>query len=213
MEDLNSVEPDPDHYAFPSLPKLKVINMILSFYGFLDEVEKLMSRLSHESQEHFKDNEKQLKKTIVNWKPEITGLIDFGDQNEDWNNIYPTKEQIEKHPRDRLIKLKTIRYKEYYFGELSGIQFEFTNGIKTPMFETERAKRKDPLIELKTIEIDTSKTIGRICMKVSDGSYINGLRLVDNNGNYIVDVNWDEITNEGEWIEHEIPEGHEIIGI
>ena len=81
------------------------------------------------------------------------------------------------------------------------------------MFDTERAKRKDPLIELKTIDIDTSKTIARICMKVSDGSYINGLRLVDDNGNYIVDVNWDEITNEGEWIEHVVPEGHEIIGI
>ena len=50
------------------------------------------------------------------------------------------------------------------------------------MFETERAKRKDPLIELKTVHIDTTKTIAKICMKVSDGSYINGLRLVDNKG-------------------------------
>ena len=81
------------------------------------------------------------------------------------------------------------------------------------MFETERAKRKDPLIELKTINIDTSKVIAKICMKVSEGSYINGLRLVDTKGVYVVDVTWDEITNEGEWIEHEIPEDQEIIGI
>ena len=70
----------------------------------------------------------------INWKPELTGLIDFGDVNEDWNNIYPTTDQIKHFPRDKLIKLKTIRYKQYYFGELSGIQLEFTNGITTPMF-------------------------------------------------------------------------------
>ena len=50
-------------------------------------------------------------------------------------------------------------------------------------------------------------------MKVSEGSYINGLRLVDNKGENVVDVSWDEITNEGEWTEYDIPEGHEIIGI
>ena len=50
------------------------------------------------------------------------------------------------------------------------------------MFETERAKRKDPLIELKTVQIDTTKTIAKISMKVSDVSYINGLRLIDNKG-------------------------------
>ena len=121
--------------------------------------------------------------------------------------------QIRRYPRDRLIKLKTIRYKQYYFGELAGIQFEFTNGIKTPMFETERAKRKDPLIELKTLNIDTTKTIAKICMKVSDGSYINGLRLIDNKGSYVVDVSWDDITNEGDWVEKEIPKGQEIVGI
>ena len=80
-----------------------------------------MTKLSHGSQGHYNDYEKQLKKIVVTWKPEITGLLDFGDKNEEWNNIYPTKEQIENHPRDRLVKLKTIRIKEYYFGELSGI--------------------------------------------------------------------------------------------
>ena len=50
-------------------------------------------------------------------------------------------------------------------------------------------------------------------MKVSDGSYINGLRLIDRKGNFIVNVSWDDITNEGDWIEYEVPDGHEIIGI
>ena len=81
------------------------------------------------------------------------------------------------------------------------------------MFETERAKRKDPLIELKTVHLNTSKTIAKICMKVSDGSYINGLRLIDTKGNFVVNVSWDEITNEGDWVEHEVPDGQEIIGI
>ena len=37
--------------------------------------------------------------------------------------------------------------------------------------------------------------------------------MIDTKGEYVVDVNWDEITNEGEWIEHEVPDGYEIIGI
>ena len=143
--------------------------MVLAFYGFFDEVDDLMQKLSHATLQHSIDNKKEMSKIITNWKPEITGLIEFGDKEEEWNNVYPTVDQIKKYPRDRLIKLKTIRYKQYYFGELSGIQFEFTNGIKSPMFETERAKRKDPLIELKTINIDTSKVIAKICMQVSEG--------------------------------------------
>ena len=33
--------------AFPRLPRLKAINMILSFHGFLDETQDLMRKLSH----------------------------------------------------------------------------------------------------------------------------------------------------------------------
>ena len=79
------------------------------------------------------------------------------------------------------------------------------------MFQTEKAKRKDPLIQLKTVDVDTSKTIAEISMKVSDGNYLNGLRLIDTKGEFVVDVEWDgaeEDEDEGaEWITNEIPVG------
>jgi len=114
------------------------------------------------------------------------------------------------------MKLSKILYKEYYFGELSGIQLEFTNGKQTPMFQTEKAKRKDPLIQLKKVNVDTSKTIAAIAMKVADGNYLNALRLIDTDGEFVVDVSWDgaeEDEDAGEWIRNEVPIGQEIIGI
>ena len=114
------------------------------------------------------------------------------------------------------MKLSKILYKEYYFGELSGIQLEFTNGHTTPMFQTEKAKRKDPLIQLKTVNVDTSKTIAAIAMKVAEGNYLNGLQLIDTEGEFVVDVTWDgaeEDEDAGEWIRNEVPIGQEIIGI
>ena len=108
---LTCVEDESESGTFPRLPKSKVVNMVLAFYGFFDEVDDLMQKLSHATLQHSIDNKKEMSKIITNWKPEITGLIEFGDKEEEWNNVYPTVDQIKKYPRDRLIKLKTIRYK------------------------------------------------------------------------------------------------------
>ena len=57
---------------------------------------------------------------------------------------------------------------------LSGIELIFTNGVSTPMFDTEKSSSDD----IKTIDIDINKPIVRIDMKTySDEIY--GLRLVE----------------------------------
>ena len=67
------------------------------------------------------------------------------------------------------------------------------------------------------MNVDTSKTIAAISMKVAEGNYLNGLRLIDTNGDFVVDVTWDGAEEDdedaGEWITSEVPIGQEIIGI
>ena len=45
------------------------------------------------------------------------------------------------------------------------------------------------------------------------GSHTNGLRLIDDDGNLIVDETWDSFWNEGRWETRMIPTGQEIFGL
>ena len=62
---------------------------------------------------------------------------------------------------------------------------------------------------LKTAKIDTSKTIRQISMKSWNGFAIVGIRLIDSDGNFLVDLDWSGV---GNWLTHDIPDGQEIIG-
>ena len=64
--------------------------------------------------------------------------------------------------------------------------------------------------ELKTIKIDTSKRICKIAMKVWNGFAIVGFRLIDEEGQHLVDLNWSGV---GNWAIQDIPEGNEIVGL
>ena len=91
-------------------------------------------------------------------------------------------------PLDQEIKLQTIKYKQFDNQKfLSGMQLEFSNGIKTPMFQAgmEAEMGWDP----KTIKIDTTRKIAQISMNVHVGA-IHGMRLIDDNGEYIMNVTW-----------------------
>ena len=48
-------------------------------------------------------------------------------------------------------------------------------------------------------------------MKVYNGSFLTGLRMLDNDGKIVVNQEWSE---DGEWMPWKtIPDGHEIIGL
>ena len=59
-------------------------------------------------------------------------------------------------------KLNRIWYKNS--GSLTGFQLEFTNRVKSSLFETERARKKDPLTYAK---VDPSKKITKVSMRVA----------------------------------------------
>ncbi len=45
-----------------------------------------------------------------------------------------------------------------------------------------------------------------------DDKYLDGLRLIDRDGNYLFDQVWCS-GESGEWVTKKIPPGHEIIGL
>ena len=67
--------------------------------------------------------------------------------------------------------------------------------------------------EVKTIMIDTSRTIRSISLKVHEKKLINGIRLADDEGNNMVDETFETRFNTGTWVSKQIPEGEEIIGL
>ena len=67
--------------------------------------------------------------------------------------------------------------------------------------------------EIKTITIDTSRTIRSVSLKIQDRKLINGIRLADEWGKHIVDQTWETRINAGTWVSKKIPEGEEIIGL
>ena len=74
--------------------------------------------------------------------PQLERLDSFGDQSLSIEHEWPTKDQLRQILREgKRPKLCRILYKNS--GSLTGFQLEFTDGLKSPMFETERAKKKD----------------------------------------------------------------------
>ena len=108
---------------------------------------------------------------------------------------------------------------------LSGIELIFTNGVSTPMFDTEKSTSD----EIKTIDIDINRPIVRIDMKTY-ADEIYGLRLVEKSYkpipphdelakqpaqvSYICNEMWNtKNPNLGRWWHFPIPEDQEIIGV
>ena len=79
------------------------------------------------------------------------------------------------------------------------------------MFQTENSKQEEYVV--KSLAIDTTKTIRSVSLKIHERKLINGIRLTDEFGFNIVDETWETRFNTGTWISKTIPEGEEIIGI
>ena len=90
-------------------------------------------------------------------------------------------------PHDKGVRLREINYKHYKNrGCLQGIRLIFTNGVKTPWFETENSKSNEEL-EVKSLVIDTRRQIRYISVNTKAKMSIRGLRLIDSQGESIVD--------------------------
>ena len=113
------------------------------------------------------------------------------------------------------MNLKAIQYKcENNSGALTAIKFLFTRGFESPFFFNPQGEADRERETLKTIRIDTSRSIRKIAMIVHEDEQLIGLRLVDEKGVYIVNVTW--MTKEqcgSDWITRTIPIGRDIIGL
>merc|ERR1712187_821203 len=90
------------------------------------------------------------------------------------------------------------------------------NGYATPFEETYSPGNAD-MGAVKSISIDPSKQITAVSVK-ADGPWMKGLRLYDENGNYILNSTWyiGNVDNQnfGEWTEPTaLPEDMSIIGL
>ena len=79
----------------------------------------------------------------MRWQPQLTQMIDFGWSENDFDSHWPAQDDgvLEKLPSFRKVKLSAIFYKHMHNAEeLCGLQFGFTDGTITTLFETEQAK-------------------------------------------------------------------------
>ena len=74
----------------------------------------------------------------------------------------------------------------------------------------EKEALEDQEYETRTIEVDVTKTIRLISLKVGPIGF-HGLSLIDTNGDYVVKEDWAK--GKARWVTREIPEDEEIIGI
>ena len=123
------------------------------------------------------------------------------------NNLFPTREHLKKMPLDRVIKLRGIAVTTHTdFGNerITGLRLLFTNGVESQCFG--REEQDDDKAVVSEIPIDSA--IRQISIKVGYGA-IQGIRLIDGKGKYIIDQTYCPF---GVWNTQEIPEGMEIIG-
>ena len=139
---------------------------------------------------------------IINWVPKHTGSIDFVSTNNPTEvKCPPDVQSIIRTDKD--VRLCAIRYSNLRNKHaLTGIQLIFTNGVETPFIETVKcsrgcekptsstimdlfSKQKVEVVERKTVEIDTNRTIRKVSVLI-DPFGIKSIRLIDEEGNFIV---------------------------
>ena len=76
------------------------------------------------------------------------------------------------------------------------------------MFQTEEAAQGN---EIHTVNIDASRTIRKVSLKV-DGMKIGGMRLLDERNDYVMNATWNS-ARRGRWLTRTLSPGLEIIGL
>ena len=103
----------------------------------------------------------------------------FGDASLPIDCEWPTKEQLSKFPRDRMMKMNKVIYKRYNADHpITGFQLGFTNGITSDMFETEWGKENN---SPESVDVDVSRKIRKVSMFIDPKGrgYLNRLKMLD----------------------------------
>ena len=95
---------------------------------------------------------------------------------------------------------------------MKAIQLHFTGGIKTKLYEG--AKEDSMFSSVQKFEkvIDTTRRIDMVRVFRYD-CYLQHLKFLDPKGQTILDLNWYDHHEHGEWQDIKVPDGQEIIGL
>ena len=118
---------------------------------------------------------------------------------------YPSRNELNKMPLHKQIKLCEIGFKKDDDGWLLAIQLKFTNGVESKVYQTKRGHgTKYPL---EYIRVSGHKPIRQIGLLIRAGNnVILGMRLLDDIGNDIIKVHWKDDSLEGlKWEMQDIP--------
>ena len=123
---------------------------------------------------------------------------------------FPTKEDLVNFGFTDRTKLSSIHWRNN--DVLKGIQLKFRDGKETPIFQKDALKAREDAGRavgkwaLKSADIDISKKIAKVSVKVRQDQYfMDGMRLFDQSGAIIVDLKWCD-SNDSEWETRDVPE-------
>ena len=133
----------------------------------------------------------------------------FGRNDVKCEKEFPSLDELSHFPHGKDIRLRKIYYKNGFGNALKAIRLEFTYGITSPLFEAEDKNHK-----LKSVEVDTTRTVRKISMNVCDSlNQLRGMRLIDQFGKNIIELIWCTNNTDCKWITQEVPKGQQIIGL
>ena len=142
-------------------------------------------------------------------------VLEFGNAQAHWSDVFPDAEALLAINDDPTVQLKGIdsKHKSGYT-PLSGIRLHFTNDTSTPWFETQLSKKGvDAGIDELCDDLDTSRAIREVSIRLTPSDAICALKLSDDKGEDIVDIEWENFDLCREWKAYQVPEGHELIGM
>ena len=122
----------------PPFANLEIFNvgaLILTYYGFDDEVWDLLQVLSQNARRYCRSHTDILKGFLIKWPSEAEDFMTFGGPDTHRNNLssenrktFPENGNIRLIQHANRVKLKEIRYKNCDNSEeLCGIQLVFSN--------------------------------------------------------------------------------------
>ena len=97
---------------FPGLQAFNVTGIILSLYGYDDDVKNMMQLVSNGTRKYFRVHYDTLSGFLEHWPPSFTGVIEFGDNKWNWDPEYPSPQQLSEFPKYRKIKWTGFRYRQ-----------------------------------------------------------------------------------------------------
>ena len=128
-------------------------------------------------------------------------ILDFGDSKAPYSDVFPGPEELKALSDDPNVRLQKIESKHKSgYTPLSGIRLHFTNGTSTPWFQTDMAALgSTDVIDTLESEVDPERAIREISIRMTQVDTMCALKLSDEKGEDIVDIEWENFDLCREW--------------